>query len=387
MDSIEIRMNRNLNPNMPVVMRGFVRSVGRDESVGQDGRPDRHVQVMGHDFGCAFVIQQTGIVLSLMQGQEVNPLSAALSAVNMIPQSMFCCDFIRNAVAYVKDIMTHAGQQFDFDLTVKEGYVEPQTVQNAEGPLWNLMTRYADLPWNELFVREGTNHPVVVYRETPWVDIDGTNVNPSPDVLQNIPFWNIDMSDIVALRAHRDDSDVANFIWVQNALVQQNQGTYWTLNKDGPGVATGTENDPQVFGYRLMQISSQQGPGGPSISLPEPQQQEAYDSLNEWLIKSIKWIVKATKNNADFESGTVQIKGNPNIRIGDYITVKRGPLAWSGYVTRVAHEFRMFQDYLTTINYIRSNQYFVRRRYQGNPWEAERKESDSLSELFGGVIG
>jgi hypothetical protein len=55
MDMIEIRAARRpdkfAGTKLPLIMRGFVSSVRRSESMGEDGTPNRTIMIQGQDSG------------------------------------------------------------------------------------------------------------------------------------------------------------------------------------------------------------------------------------------------------------------------------------------------------------------------------------------------
>ena len=61
MDYVEIRGARSpelYQGRMPILMRGFVRSVRRSEVIGGDGKPQRRVVISGMDYGVIAQIYQ-----------------------------------------------------------------------------------------------------------------------------------------------------------------------------------------------------------------------------------------------------------------------------------------------------------------------------------------
>ncbi|MBT7307608.1 MAG: hypothetical protein HN842_05280, partial [Gammaproteobacteria bacterium] len=52
MDQIEIRIaHDHQSAELPIIMRGFVSSISRSETIGGDGKPSRKVNVVGQDYG------------------------------------------------------------------------------------------------------------------------------------------------------------------------------------------------------------------------------------------------------------------------------------------------------------------------------------------------
>jgi hypothetical protein len=85
-------------------------------------------------------------------------------------------------------------------------------------------------------------------------------------------------------------------------------------------------------------------------------------------------MVSAGKDVYQFEKGSITIKGNPHIRVGDYVKVKRGVIEWSGYIVSIQHNYSAYRQYLTTIEYIRSDQWIERQKVKSGVWDKERKQ-------------
>jgi hypothetical protein len=110
----------------------------------------------------------------------------------------------------------------------------------------------------------------------------------------------------------------------------------------------------------------------PPNNLPEKDQEKADQAHVDWGIYRAKWIAEASEEAIRLESGDVTFKGEPRVRVGEYITIPRGDVKWSAYAVAVRHVYRGFQNYLTTVQYIRGEQY-VERLKANNPWYGERK--------------
>lgn len=69
LDPIEIQLKRWQEPSLTdddwvTVLRGFVRSIGRNEAVNGEGRVERSVVIAGQDCGAAFLMEQLGQYIS-----------------------------------------------------------------------------------------------------------------------------------------------------------------------------------------------------------------------------------------------------------------------------------------------------------------------------------
>lgn len=382
MSTIEIKMRR-WRDDTPVVgpwvhvLRGFVRSVGRDEQVDREGRVQRQVVLAGHDCGAALIMQQIHAYIS-WQNTGL-PYPAPLIFLREFglnskpyPASTFIWLVAKMASEDILAARKHASDPAAFalipKLSVKKGFVWPHTAMSDVNAVWELLKKYSDAPWNELFIREGLDGPELVFRPTPWFDIDD---NPLPDVeAGTVEGTRVHISDIMSLTAHRDDAELVNHAWVKapwataSANVQPLRAGRGLLN----------EETRATFGDRIQILPTNLGPDKYPINLPMKKQKESYDAWGDWIMNRLDWLVKAGEDIHRFERGRVTMKGRPEIRVGDYLEVERPAFLWSGYVTAISHEFVPFQVYRTTVEYIRGNQW-VRRQAVPNPWDKERMES------------
>lgn len=73
MDFIEIRMKHSPNGSalVPIVMRGFISGVSRNETMGADGRPQRSVIITGQDYGKIWQMLQILFLPGYVIGQDL----------------------------------------------------------------------------------------------------------------------------------------------------------------------------------------------------------------------------------------------------------------------------------------------------------------------------
>lgn len=371
MDPIEIKMRAGTGPVWVTVLRGFIRGIERNEQVGGDGRVQRRVTLHAHDCGAAFVMESVHQFISWQnQGKNRPPPFDWLAEYQLEstpkPIATFMLQLASNST---KDIMAAAGFAFIPKMTVKKGAVNPCAVFTDQGTIWSMMSMYADMPWNELFVRESEAGPELVFRPTPWRTIHGV---PLPDVdpadLVDDLFRIVPVSNVVSLHAQRDDAELVQHVWVTSPNFTQ-------AMVSAMGVRAGTIN-PETkakFGDRFQALRTVLIPDEGSVLLnqKEPDFKSSSESYDQWLSDRITWARMAGEDTHEFERGTLTIKGDPTVRVGDYFRVKRGALAWDGYCVAVSHDFQPYRQYLTTIEYIRGNQW-VRRQLLPNAWDLER---------------
>lgn len=371
---------------LTTVFRGVVRSIGRTEQIDGQGRPQRFVQLSAHDCGAFFVMEQLSKNITfqnkgVMTARYGTYLTEYLQGNDPNHTAIKAGDFLRDvALKTTEPMMAAAGYSWEFlDLSGDEdGYVWPTQALSQEGAIWSILDRHRDGPWNELFVREGESKPQLVYRTTPWRNMDGGWLEgTSGAAIGDVEFVPIPKADVNMLSAHRDDAELVNHVWTNSALSMA-AGTLAPFNQDG--IVNGGTRDQ--FGDRLATVTTYQLPQPTvPINLPRDQQREAETGLQGWLTKRQRWMKAAGQDTHNFERGVLQTKGRPHYRIGDYLTFQRSALNsalhWDGYITRVTHDFRAFDRYVTTIEYMRSNQW-VKRLGAVNPYWVERQRGIEL---------
>lgn len=385
MDPIQIWIRRWVDGNSSIdpwvpVLTGFVRSVGRDETVGGDGRVQRRVVIAGQDCGAVFQMEQLSPFIT-WQNKGVATQGAAilqwLQEYGLTSKPKKVEDFIWE-VAYetTKDIMAKAGFDFQKEFKVKKGSVLPNLSYTQEGCIWDFIKQYSDAPWNELFVRENRKlgqdfNPELVFRPTPWFD---KNDGPLPDFDGEITLWTIPMSDVVAMSAHRDDSELVNHVWVSHPMGMAVAMPQIVTDPDS-GIVNGDTR--AKFGDRIQ--SSLRTNLDPAdimhpISLPREEQLTAERKVKDWVKDRRDWAKIAHADLHEFERGSVTVKGYPFVRVGDYFRLERGDIIWEGYIVSVSHQYQAYRQYLVTLEYIRGNQFWRRKEVQ-QPWDKERKQA------------
>jgi hypothetical protein len=375
LDPIEIWLKRwqdgsSTDNDWVPVLRGFVRSIGRQEQVGADGRVQRQVVVAGHDCGAVFVMEQIVPNITAMEtGVPIPPVLEHLIRFDLSPEAMKLPNFMWDlATQTTQHIMDTAGWGFSKAFSVQKGYALPWVAFATEGPVWEMLKRYTDAPWNEFYVREGSDQPELVFRPTPWRDIDDQWL---PDVAETPPFWPIPMRNVISLNAHRDDSEQVIYVFVTNA--NAGVGTNPLPLERGFGIIP--QNERAKFGDRIQIVQEFVGATAASpTSLPEQEHQQMTVDYYDWLVARTDWLKRAGRQIHQFEHGNITIKGDPHIRAGDYITLLRGPLDWDGYVINVTHQYQPYQQFTTTLEYIRSNQWKQRQAVGDGIWDKERQQ-------------
>ncbi|MCK7579789.1 MAG: hypothetical protein MZV65_31610 [Chromatiales bacterium] len=117
-----------------------------------------------------------------------------------------------------------------FDGQVKVGRVHFMRLVESQGTLWGILFEHADTPWNELFIEDrdtalgdDQDGPVLVYRPTPWKDLDGRFIDNTGQAIDAATVRHIaeqadagqsEWSLVRSAVYQRADQQVANIYWV-----------------------------------------------------------------------------------------------------------------------------------------------------------------------------
>ncbi len=391
MDAFEIRMARNPHEHpelLPIVMRGFIKSVDRYESIDAERRPHRRVTILGYDYGTIFNQLQVNYLKGYVVSENILSTFRAYIQYGINYTPMVAGEFMTNIVEgiiqpYLDTIGAISGDGSEnpniptigTDISVTEGTVTPFGISAFEGPIWRLMVREADTHVNELYVEDFEDKPKLVYRPTPFKDLEGEYIKQGDQAIVAVHV-SLDSTDIVSISVSRDDHDVANFIWAEIPSTLYFSNTKLivdSLNTSDPTVYDQDyqNNDPNLYGLRKMQIQLRHGPTGfgtQAGSLPEHLQRPADTDVLEWAKYRRSIVRDLNRDNVLFEKGTLIVKGNETLKPGRYIILTRGVLEAEYYITSVKHMFQPYGTFVTTCNIIRGTGFINRDKLPTNPY-------------------
>jgi len=396
MAPVEIRMARNTHEywwsQAPVVMRGFVRSVTRDESIGDDGRPQRSVRIAGDDYGAIGEITRISLISQAGLDQSLLPIIRRLemgAEGQLLPACQYI-DVLRGMMnSQLQGMKAETGNtdlihEIDYDCSVGVGMVHANRLTETQGTAWKMMMDGADTPWNELFIEDrdfalddGKIGPCLVYRPTPWKTLDGKFIENTGQTIDANKILHIaDQADaglpefslVRSASYQRSDSQVNNIYWVvaraiafdwsralAEALTREDASIQFT---DHPNA------DIDIYGPRVMTLESAQAPEGAwrQILVESGNADQNRATLDEWAKQRLKWVTDANIDNVLRDDGMIVVRGNEKLRIGSYYTITRGQFACEHYITHVSHTFVPGREFFTHIRFIRSNNYYLRNR-------------------------
>jgi hypothetical protein len=382
MDLVEIRFRHVATAGqstvVPIVMRGFVSQISRNETVGPDGAPVRNVVINGQDYGKLWQMIQIFYGPNYIIGEDI------LSSYKLLEKfgagysnALTNKEFVQ--IAFDKLInpflatLLPSGCGFPSVTVNTDNVVEGVTgiagIQSQEGSVYNLLRTYMDIgAFNELFITEDSDGVYCIYRQNPALGLDGNPLEPTVTLspyagtlavdATRLVLIDIPDSDIISLNVQRSDQGVANYYWVQP--------DGWNLNTDSLTRQMGYSADDRasvdlsdyansaktLYGMRLMEVPSTLGAATISNTksgLAMADHTTRNLALDEWQRGRREFLVAQNKDNSLLESGTLRIMGNEKIRAGNYIRIKRGSFSAIYYVVAVSHQILPYRAIYTTL--------------------------------------
>jgi hypothetical protein len=426
MDYCEIMLSVPPRPPLIPVMRGFITSVGEQFGIG-GGQPQRLVIISGMDYGKLLI--QTKLYYTDVELQQAAflqrfqdcwttlvdwgpspellpaPLQSPLGPGQQTDGATFTPAELLELLygCFYKPqedevVASFGGLSAQVATTTFESRVDgweqdirtynPFWMNSSWAPFvdcWSMMRGYQHAPWRELFFREYEQGPVLVYRPTPWLDKGGTLVQPTSPESNAENATVIPHEDIESASLHRSDAEVRNFFFTYNDMygsfaaamktlgggldgfyVDPYNGNPFLLGAGIAGPAT-IDGDYRRFGFRLYEARTPYFDWSYHAKRDVIEQMIA-DARVQGL-EGTDRLVQAYDHNELLESGSVTIKGNETIHIGDYVKLPdRTPAGGNEarfYAEGVSHYFRQGTRpgdgrFITTLGLTRGRGHLVR---------------------------
>jgi hypothetical protein len=399
MDMVEIRFQHVPNgaPQPPVVMRGFVSDVTRSEFVDQDGRPTRTVTITGQDYGKLWQMLQLFYGPGYVIGQDIISAYAMFErfgAGMKIGQkgSEFLQEtFDKILNPYVKNIVEGNSSNpstIEVKALQKHGVTSLSGTQNQEGALYDLLRRFLDVgTWNELFITEDDTKVYCIYRANPYLDVHGKPID--PDTKEPVAFsaggsqdpttlvyYDVPAEDIRSINVSRTDANVANYYWVRAPRYEMVSDIYHKQAGATPGdkktidLTEYVNTKGKLYGIRKLEVNTEMGGdevGNTASGVSEEEKTKRDTSVANWIKNRRQLLVEMNRDNVLLERGSLAIKGNENIRAGNYIKLRRGTFTALYYVVQVEHQFSPFNNFTTVLQVDRGLGFVERMRKNGGP--------------------
>lgn len=403
MDYVEIRMSRTphlyIGRKLPIVMRGFVQSVTRQELMGPDGKPRRHVIISGRDFG---VIFNQIRILRYQAGLDGKSLLTSFNFFEMTGVRArlykpleWLTEVLEKVVNPHLQLLAQAAGNASIPqsivpvVTTTEGKVWVNQDQ-PDGTLWDVLLKHADLPWNELFVRDGEDNVELVHRPIPFraADAQGTWIEQGVQTVElpGTEIIDVGIDEVVSLNANRSDIHVANLYRVHYPTGQllgsaplmlsyaEQNAHRDTIFLNDP--ARYPNSNPRLYGTRPMEVQSRMiydAADFAPINLPAHLQYAAQRNVVDWLHDRRRRLIALNKDNVVFEDGTMVLRGKESIRAGRYVKLTRHKLVAWYYAFAVIHQYQPYQRYTTTVQFVRGTGFLERSR-SNSPYTDEGKQ-------------
>lgn len=406
MDLVEIRMAHDPSDyrelasyRLPVVMRGLVTTVVRNEAMTND-RPMRSITVSGQDFGKVLQIIQIYYLNNSVVGDNIlSELAffqkyADASDAKIKPARDFVARVIEKVInPYLARLTAFSdgskvGAQVINKMTPVvsiEGSVSPFAVsQMVDVSLHQFLGTLLDVgPFNEMYVEDREDDVALVVRPAPFKDPGGKFIQAGATAKS----LDIPDVDVVAISVSRTDAGVANYFWVA--------AERWTVMENSSArllAQTGTVGnfilndypncDAAYYGFRKMQALSYLGPEeGYSYSdaLPKERAPANSSALARWIDARRAVLAHTNRDNVIFEHGTLRLRGNEAIKAGMFLRILRGAgdqVMSECYVSSVTHDFVPFGSFTTTVTFERGTGFIAR---------AQKPVADYRFEIGAGV--
>lgn len=393
MDHVEIRMShephKHAGGDLPIIMRGFVSEVRRTETMGGDGKPVRAVVIAGQDYTKLLMQLQIFYEKSFLLKQKLLTSFRLFVNSGVRFDALRSNDFITEVVTKIVDpymaklvaVNENAAgfkAKLNLELSVSTGTVAPFGINPYEGTIWNFLRTWGDMPWNELFIQSREKGEYLVYRPVPYKDLNRNLIQTDAKDPGTVEITD---RDVVTMELSRGDRNVANYYWVTSTRADmasheslrifavQAQGSIQDFFlSDYPNA------DPVLYGNRKMEVPTQQGHSNDRSrlgdGLPEAGHKVAMKLLAVWAGDRRRLLAALNRDNVVYEQGSMTLRGNETIRAGMYLALERGALTAEYYVNTVAHDFKPFRSYMTTVTVNRGTG-FLERIASGSPYEAE----------------
>jgi len=337
MDYVEIRFTRDSTlTKIPIVMRGFVDSINRTATVDQNGAPLRGYTITGRDFGKILELSRIYYLKEILP----DVVLMGLPGFKMLEEK-FACKIEGTPGKSIEAILGIAQVQLDLirakqpyipqieSLTSStiEGYINQFSMTMEDGSVWDLMRYFDNTPWNELFLLDLKDAPTLIFRETPWKNLDQNNsyIQTMDDTIKKKtlePGVEIEPSSIQSFNLSRSDSEVKNYFFsypVQTMMDSKTSFKVFAMGKvksetdtlENPYLIDHTDKNAGLdrFGFRRFENTSEYF----DKTLNDSNTVEFAKKLNLALVKAFKY-------NGLYESGSFTIKGNSDAVPGRYVT-------------------------------------------------------------------
>lgn len=395
MDMIEIRARHVFasSGKPPIIMRGFVSDVSRNEAMSSDGRPSRSVSISGQDYGKVWQIMRIIFYVDMILGEAYISefrlfekfgvgFETALPVEKFFNQVFEKC--INPFLAGMLPENFPLPRKIVPKVLTKHGTTSPG-IQSQQGSFYELLRYFCDVgAWNEMFMEDTEEEVQCVLRPNPYMK---AGVSPSQKIQSDAPepeYVDVDDVDLLSLSVSRSDSNVANYYWVRAPRFEMAEDfvlRQWAVagdaakKRDGTVVlADYTNSLEKLYGTRVMDFETALGEDTLTTHNLDDKSaglQKQAITMNQWIDERRRILVEQNKDNVIFERGSMRLRGNEDIKAGRYVRLRRGSFEATYYATEVSHELLPFVGWFTTVSFDRGTGFIKRIQSSGSPYLGE----------------
>jgi LysM domain len=387
-DLVVIQMGYAGEATFSTVMVGLIDKVNRKKSMGGDGKPQTTTTVTGRDFGKLFVKDLLKFYPEISGKNASDFFLTDVGWINLM--KIFTTDNIMKGTpaSIIWNIMQHifpklhntswtlwdemgdtpksrkvTAQNLVYSALGKTNFFMPFifTADQYEGALWNLLERASPKPFTELFIdcrdsseywRETAKDRLIPHDiEQLALDRDATNFRFGKDHVRitlcmrqtpydsalrnNLVRHKIPQEDVISEDLGCSDEQHYNLFWAGTSINP--------LGIDLKRVAPPLLNEANATKYGLAPLEV-------SIEGMEMTDSLVLEGMSKTYTGKLKtWF----ENNHNYFSGSLEIRGKADIRVGQMIEYGNQFFINEYYVEGVSHTFTVFQGWTTSLTLTR----------------------------------
>ena len=376
MDMVEIRASRvayqYAGGKLPLIMRGLISTVSLTEEIGDDDTPHRVATIAGQDFGKLWQIHSLWYELRAATDQPLLDQLQFQAVTGIGLTALDANDFMTAIVqkamnAKIADMSGVADQvvpSFTAACSVPVGVTITAMTGSLSGTYWGMVERFADRPWNELFIAEGEAGPVFTFRPVPYRDLQGNYIMAGAT---DPGTMTVSADEIRSIAMSRTDAGVANFFWVPPGDSTLDNSQYinaGALVKGSLFQQGYANNEPKLYGEKRMDATMQLMPGTikqPTATLPAGQRPAQQQDYVTWHLDRAMSLQLLNRDNGVLESGTVELAGRETYVPGQYLQITRGSVVTTAYCTAVNHTIAPFGRWTSSLALVRGDGFLQRQ--------------------------
>jgi hypothetical protein len=364
-DYVEIYMSRGPKPQRPkIVMRGFVVNCFSDIEVDRSGHVRRVARINGLDFGKVMLRK------SITYTPEANPIyyqapefsvGNRLGFMNLdgftgaLPPAEFTGRFVQ---ALNRDPALGASHPSRQVPNLKNFCDVPDShklffinISPVTGSVQQIVDQFVGKPFNEQFIRDEDDYPTFYWRQAPMRNKHGDTVNGSRAEVVGVGLEEV-LHDGTGTSDNEGFCEFFTFgpflppeAWISAGALEGGVARPSGLIGGGNTFGQNPIFRQDIFnryGFQALRVNYPIMPF--FVDTPAEAQnleKPGTDMLSE-VVRLTAWLNQVYAPNPALESGTISLRGNANVRIGNYLRINEQRREF--YVEGVRHSFAIWPE-------------------------------------------